>query len=284
MATVVTSPSRGMRRYALPGVLFLLGTIALPLLLLVRVSLCERGSGFYQSGTWTLEHYRSLARFDFVAIAATTMVYAVVISLFVTSIGLPVSLWIASRSPRWQTLLLSLVVLPKFASALAILFGWQQLLSSAGPFSQLAYRLGVTSEAVPLNRSPIAAMLAEVSMIVPYAIVVLYAQRLRIDPRLTVVAAGLGASPSQIFARVTLPLMVPGIRTVAALGFVWGMGAFLGPSMLAGPDSTTLAVQIHKTAMESSRWPLAAAQSVVLLSLVAFVAAAMRFATGRRWR
>jgi ABC-type spermidine/putrescine transport system permease subunit I len=58
------------------------------------------------------------------------------------------------------------------------------------------------------------------------------------------------------------------------LGWVWGLGAFLGPLFLGGPDQATLAVEMQRELFDLGRWPRAAADGVVLslLGLMAFVA------------
>jgi molybdate transport system permease protein len=47
-----------------------------------------------------------------------------------------------------------------------------------------------------------------------------------VDPKLEQAAATLGASPLNVFVRVTLPLMLPGILTGTVLGFAKALGEF----------------------------------------------------------
>ena len=97
-------------------------------------------------------------------------------------------------------------------------------------------------------------------------------QLLNLDSTLRDAARGLGANPWQVFRRVTWPLSLPGVVLAFQFGLMWGLGAFLGPLFLGGPNQTTLAVELHRQAFEYGRWPLAAAESVGLLLLVAIAA------------
>mgnify|MGYP002376165674 FL=1 len=47
-----------------------------------------------------------------------------------------------------------------------------------------------------------------------------------VDPRIEAAAATLGAPPAVVFARVTLPLIFPGILAGAVMGFAKAMGEF----------------------------------------------------------
>src|SRR6185312_11921980 len=98
-----------------------------------------------------------------------------------------------------RVLAFAAVLLPKLASVLVILFGLQQLLSAAGPLSWLLVTLGIVSEPVTLSRTLFAALLGEVYLILPYAVLILFVQLARIEPALEAAALGLGATRWQTF-------------------------------------------------------------------------------------
>jgi ABC-type spermidine/putrescine transport system permease subunit I len=55
---------------------------------------------------------------------------------------------------------------------------------------------------------------------------------------------------------------------------VWALGAFVGPLLLGGPGEITLAVEVHRQAVENNRWPAGAAVAVVLIATLAATLAA----------
>lgn len=239
-----------MRPYLLasPAAVLLVGLLACPMVLLARVSLCEppRGRGFYAEGTWTLANYADITDAYGLRMLAYTVAFGVAVASLALLLAYPLALFVHSLRGGWRWLALSAVLLPKFASALVILFGIRQMLGRG---------LGT-------------AVLAESLLILPYAVLVLFVQLGRIDPSLAPAARGLGATQWQIFARVTLPLSLPGTALAGQLSLLWGMGAFLGPMLLGGPDETTLAVEVHQQALEYGRWPRAAALAVLLSAAV----------------
>ena len=228
------------------------GLVIGPLLLLMRVSLYgpAAGRGFYLPGTLSFANYATFADSHVLGIAGFTMGCGLAIATMVLMIAYPLGLFLSSLPARTQLIALGLILVPKTAGLLAMLFGLQRW----------------------LPRGVLAAIIAEVSLVLPYAVIVIYAQLLNLDPTLRDAARGLGANSWQVFRRVTLPLSMPGIVLAFQFGLMWGLGAFLGPLFLGGPHETTLAVELHRQAFEYGRWPLAATEAVGLLILVTVAA------------
>ncbi len=92
------------------------------------------------------------------------------------------------------------------------------------------------------------------------------------DASLEQAARSLGASPARAFARVTLPLIKPGLITGALFAFVISFDLFNMSLLLKGVGMTTLPLQLF----DYLRWdfdPTAAAVSTVsiVLTLAAVV-------------
>jgi putative spermidine/putrescine transport system permease protein len=77
-------------------------------------------------------------------------------------------------------------------------------------------------------------------------------------------AATLGARPSRVLLRVTLPLAAPGLVACAALSFLLSFDETVISLFVAGPRAATLPVEmVHY--VEGRTDPLIAALSVVLI-------------------
>ena len=84
-------------------------------------------------------------------------------------------------------------------------------------------------------------------------------------------AAGtLGARPTTILRRITLPAMVPGIVASAALSFLVSFDEVTLTLFLAGPEVTTLPVQLFHY-VETKTDPIVASISVVLIALTVVI-------------
>src|SRR5262245_52033016 len=254
-----------------PAAGLLIGLLACPLLLLARVSLYEpaHGRGFFTPGTWTLANYAAVTDRHGLGLVGFTVLFGVAVAGLTLSVAYPLALFLRSLSGRWRAVALAGVLLPKLASVLVILFGLQQLLGA----------VEATAPPIRLVRNLFGALVGEVFLILPYAVLVLFVQVAGIDPTLEAAARGLGASSWLVLRRITLPLSVPGLVLAGQLGLMWGMGAFLGPLLLGGPAEITLSVEVHRQAFEYGRWPRAAATAVLLVAAVGFSLAAYSLAT-----
>jgi ABC-type spermidine/putrescine transport system permease subunit I len=275
--------SRSITPYLLsaPAAALLAGLLACPLLLLVRVSLYEpgRGHGFFTPGTWTASNYAAVTDWYGLKLLLYTILFGAAVAALTVLLAYPFALFLRSLSSNWRRVALAAVLLPKLASVLVILFGLQRLLGDAGPVNGLLLATGLTEEPVRIVRGPVGAVVGEAFLIFPYSVLVLFAQVTAIDPALEAAARGLGASWWQVFRRVTLPLSLPGLLLAGQLALIWGVGAFLGPLLLGGPEQTTLSVEIHRQAFEYNRWPHAAAAAVLLTLTIGVCLAAYSLVT-----
>lgn len=255
---------------ALPAMTLLAIFFAGPLLLLVRVSLFEParagGAGFFQPGTWTLENYLYFGgeRY-FRQVTGFTVLLGAATALFSVTIAWPLALYITGLPPAWRRVALAAVILPKLANVLVIVYGIELLLSNQGPFNRLLLAAGAVNQPLPMVHNFAGVAIGKSWLIVPYAVLVLVAALDRIDPDLALAARGLGAGPLAAFWRVTLPLSAPGLWLAGALSLIWGLGAFVSPSLLGGPEQITLAVEVQRQAFENLNWPRGATAAVMML-------------------
>jgi len=238
--------------------------VLVPLLLILRVSFYEpaSGIGFYAPDTFTGGNYALLTAPDNVRLAGFTALFGVIVAMGVVTATFPLALFLRTLTSKSQMIAMALILLPKSAGLLAGLFGLQRL----------------------LPRGLAASVLAEIYLILPYAVLTFHLHLRSLEPSWELAARGLGAGRWQVLRRVTLPLSYPGLLLTFQLGLMWGLAAFLGPLFLGGPDEMTLSVEIHRQAFEYGRWPLAAVLSMELLLLVAFALLVGRVPSARRGR
>jgi thiamine transport system permease protein len=84
-----------------------------------------------------------------------------------------------------------------------------------------------------------------------------------LQPSLFEAASLLGASPRQVFFKVTLPLLKPAILTAGLLVFIFCFSAFGVILILGGPRFATLEVEIYRQAVHMFNLPMAAALSLI---------------------
>jgi len=233
----------------------------------------------------SLDNYRRLLEVPSLRLAAwNSLEVAAVVTVLSVALAYPLAWVIANRvAPARRRVWLMLAVLPFWTSYVVRSYAWLLVLSPEGWVNQASIALGVLSEPVPLAFSFGATVTGFVHFFVMLCTLTIYASLVRIDPRLRLAAADLGASGWQTFLRVTLPLSLPGVAAGAFLTFVVCIGDYVTPQILGGNTRLLLPQVILLQINRRADLPMAAALSVVLLALVtvAYLALA-RWLTARR--
>jgi ABC-type spermidine/putrescine transport system permease subunit I len=207
-----------------------------------------------------------------------TFVIAVVVTVVALVIAFPVAFALTRLSPTWRAVVFACVLLPLWISVLVRTFSWMLLLERNGPINRFVVASGLAGEPLALLFNHTAVLIGMVHVLLPYAVLPIYAALVRIDPALLRASEGLGASGLTTFLRVLLPLSLSGVATAATFTFLLALGFFVTPALLGGASSLTLSMLIDGFVSDRLDWPLAAAASVVLLTAaLAVVAIAGRF-------
>ncbi|HET8624674.1 MAG TPA: ABC transporter permease [Gemmatimonadales bacterium] len=250
-----------------PGVGWLVVFFVAPLALIAAFSVMPRGPyGGVEPGL-TLEAYQRFL----VPIYLTTLGRTVVLSLACTALclllGFPVA-YAISRSGRWKTLLLVLVVLPLWSSFLVRTFAMIFLLRDTGLINEWLLAAGIIERPLTLLYTPGAVLAGLVYGFLPFMILPIYASLEKLDLALLEAAEALGARPVARFRRVVLPLALPGIAAGSLLVFVPALGSFLTPDLLGGAKQLMIGNLIQNQFATARNWPFGSAASLVMLTLV----------------
>ncbi|MBL8702917.1 MAG: ABC transporter permease [Alphaproteobacteria bacterium] len=173
---------------------------------------------------------------------------------------------------RWLTFF---VLLPLWISVLVRAFAWVTLLRSNGLINGGLQALGLIAEPLPLLRNEIGVMIGMVHYMIPFAVLPLYANMRGIDLRLIAAARGLGAGAWQSFARIFLPLSMPGIVGAGVLVFIFSLGFYVTPAILGGGRVLMVSEYIGVQILNTIRWGLGAMLATTLLVSVLLLLAAL---------
>ena len=159
-----------------------------------------------------------------------------------------------------------LVMLPMCMSFLLRTLAWVGLLQDTGIINTLLGNLGIGP--LRLIRTPGAVVLGMVYNYLPYMILPLYSTIVKIDNRLIEAAEDLGCNGFHVFARVVLPLSVPGILSGITMVFVSAVSTFYISQKLGGTDTVMIGDAIERAFKQGNNPNLGAALSLVLMILV----------------
>jgi putative spermidine/putrescine transport system permease protein len=204
------------------------------------------------------------------------------ISLWVTVlcvlIAYPAAYTMARLPQRWANVALTLVLVPFWTSILVRTTAWFILLQREGPVNALLLALGVVDAPITMIFNRFAVYVAMVHVLLPFAILPLYSVMKGIDPAYVRAAASLGAPPWRRFARVYLPLSMPGVAAAALMVFMLAVGFYITPSLVGGPDDQMVSTFIAFYTNNTINWGMSAALATLLLAATAAIVVVARYA------
>ncbi|WP_394524624.1 ABC transporter permease [Paenarthrobacter nicotinovorans] len=192
-------------------------------------------------------------------------------------LGVPLALVLARGEFPGQKLLRSFVllplVLPPVVGGIALLytFGRQGLLGKS-----------LEMAGVQIAFSTTAVVLAQTFVALPFLVVSLEGALRSAGNRYEAVAATLGAKPTTVLRRVTLPLVLPGLASGAVLSFARSLGEFGATLTFAGSlEGVTRTLPLEIYLQRETDADSAVALSLVLVA-VAVAVVGLRYGGRRR--
>jgi spermidine/putrescine transport system permease protein len=192
--------------------------------------------------------------------AMNSVFIAVINTLIATTLGTMVALAFARYRFRGRTLLQLLLFPPItipwliIGIAMLILFFW-----------------------TGIGRGLHAVLLGHVALSLPYVIVVVGARLQTVSVALEEAAATLGATPWQVFRRVTAPLVAPGMVAAALFAFAVSFDQFVISYFLGKPGLNTLPVEIYAAIRKGFTPEINAVSTLIIVLSMGLMLVVARF-------
>lgn len=193
---------------------------------------------------------------------------ALVTTVCCALIGYPMAYQIARARPALRNLLLLGVILPFWTSLLLRVYAWVGILRNDGLLNSTLLWLGVIDAPLEIYRTDLAVYIGLVYAYLPFFILPLYANLVKLDERLLEAAYDLGARPWKAFLQITLPLSMPGVIAGAMLVFIPSVGEYVIPEMLGGANTLMMGRVMWTEFFNNADWPMAAAVTCVMVLLL----------------
>ncbi|NDP40282.1 MAG: ABC transporter permease subunit [Rhodoferax sp.] len=279
----------------LPGKRFVIGVpyvwlvvfFMLPFLILLYISFVDMGNDIspfkpiWDSETGLLklkyENYYSIFQsgddgglFQTIYIEAylRSIWYALCTAVLCLVIGYPFSYFIARSAASVRPALLMMVMLPFWTSFLLRVYAWKGILADQGVLNRVLMTLGLITEPMQMLYTDVSLLVGMTYVYLPFMVLPLYANLVKMDVRLLEAAYDLGASPFKAFWLVTVPLSKTGIIAGFMLVFIPCVGEFVIPSLLGGPENIMIGRVVWDEMFTSNNWPRASALAVVMIGLI----------------
>lgn len=241
-----------------PLLVFLLLVFVAPLATILARSFTDPDVG--------LQNYRAF--FDspvYADVLLNTFRISGMVTLITLLLGFPYAYLMTLATPFWRGVLLVAVLVPFWTSLLVRTFAWVLMLNNTGVVNEFLLSVGVIDEPLTLIRNQTGVVVGMVQVMLPYAVLPLYATMRGVDRRLVQAAEGLGARPIFAFWRIYAPLTAPGVIAAALLVFISSIGFYVTPALLGGPKDVMIGELIVQQLSAVLRWGFASALAVILL-------------------
>lgn len=262
------SPSLRARLLMAPALVWLLGFMVLPCLLILGLGFFRRGIYGGIDYTFTLENFGLLVDPLYAGIFLHSAKIAGLATLIAVVVGYAAAYAIAGAPRRWQGVLLFLAVLPFWSNYLIRTYAWIVLLNREGLVTQGLRLLGYEGEPPAMLYTQGAVVAGLVYNYLPFVILACYAPLSRLNPELAEASRDLGGGAFTTFRRVVLPQTLAGAAAGAVFVFVLSIGNFITPALLGGGKFQMVGNLVYAQFLTANDWPFGAALSMALIAIM----------------
>ena len=224
--------------------------ILAPMIIIVAVSFNPSAAITFPPEGFSLKWYQNIftGHTDFVTGFANSIKIAVIATIFDIFIGVFASLSVTKYNFKGKSLLVSFFTSPMFIPSISFAFVLMRTTASIKMFT-------------PFTKI----LIGHIVIILPYIIRNTMSVLINFNWTLEDAAASLGANPRQVFFKITLPLIKPGIISGAMLAFLYSFDEAVISSFLTSAQFTTMPIQIINY-MEFQFDPTVAAIATILMA------------------
>lgn len=265
---------------AMPLYIWTVLMVLFPMGYVLAMSFMTRGETYGVVAEFTWENYKRLASPTYRDIFFSSLRIGISTTALTLLMGYPFAYAMAGKKPQTRAILMLLVIIPFWTSALMRTYGWMILLRNRGVINNFLRWLGVIQKPIKMLNTQGAVLLGMTYSLLPFMILPIYSSLEKLDASLKEASRDLGAGPVKCFLTVTLPMTLPGVLSGCVLVLVPSVGMFFLSDLLGGGTSMLLGNLIHNQLTVARDWPFGAALSMIMVVLTFLTMGLYRKVTG----
>jgi putative spermidine/putrescine transport system permease protein len=218
------------------------------------------------TGAPTIGNYVAfLSAANYLTVVWRSVAISVAVALATALIGYPLSYWMTRLSSAARGCALAAVVTTFWVPILVRTYAWVVVFGNGGLVNRLVRATGLTTQPIPFLYNEIGVAAGMINVLLPYMVLPLYAAMRRIDGRLLMAAATLGAGQGAVFRKVFLPLSLPALAASTVLVLILSLGFYVTPAILGGGRVPMIANMMDMLVNRFARWEMASVAALLLL-------------------
>ncbi len=243
----------------------------IPNIMVFAVSFMERSETSFVNAIFSIDSYVAFFSSTYFSIFLNSFKMAFYTTLICLIIGYPFAYILARSKSKYKSLFALFVIIPYWTSALIRTYAVKVILTNNGIINTILLKIGIIKEPLDMLYTQGAVVMGLVYTLLPFMILPLYAAIEKFDKRYIEASYDLGASKTQTFINVIIPITTPGIISGSLLVFLPALGLFYIPDILGGAKNILIGNLIKDQFLNSRNWPFGAAASNILMVVMAFM-------------
>lgn len=253
----------------------------LPNILVIATSFLSRDTVDFIRLPVTIDSYQRMLDPLYFEVFVHSLWMAGITTVLCLLFGYPFAWLVSKARPRWQPLLMMLLILPFWTNSLVRTYALKLLFANNGLINKLLLTLGIVDKPLDILYTQGAVIAGLTYLLFPFMVLPLYAVFTDLREDMLLASKDLGASKLQTFWHVVLPLTTPGVISGVLLVLLPAMGMFYVADILGGARNLLVGNVIKNQFLDARDWPFGAAASV-LLTLAMAVLLWAYYASSRR--
>lgn len=253
----------------------------LPNILVIAVSFLTRDSSAFISLPVSIDSYVRMIDPLYFEVFVHSLWMAGITTVICLLLGYPFAWLVSKAKVRWQPLLMMLLILPFWTNSLVRTYALKLLFANNGLINKSLLAIGIIDTPIDILYTQGAVIAGLTYLLFPFMVLPLYAVFTDLRNDMLLASQDLGATRTQTFWHVVLPLTTPGIISGVLLVLLPAMGMFYVADILGGSRNLLVGNIIKNQFLDARDWPFGAAASVLLTLAMAVLLLAYR-ASSRR--
>ncbi len=219
-----------------------------------------------KSGAFTLENIIAISSPEHAKALYLALGLSLISTLICLLLAYPLAMILCGLNVNQHSFIVLIFILPMWMNFLLRTLAWQTLLEKTGVINSLLSFLHLP--ALTIINTPYAIILGMVYNFLPFMVLPIYNALVKIDPNVINAAKDLGANGLQVFAKITLPLTLPGIISGITMVFIPALTTFVISKLLGGSKILLIGNVVEEEFTQAGNWHLGSGLSIVLMLFI----------------
>ena len=246
--------------FSAPFIVFMICGTLIPACVIAYYGFTDR------SGVFTWANVVAMATGQHAKALGLSLLLAFISTALCLLLAFPLGLILKGTKLGRKGFMIFVFILPMWMNFLLRTMAWQVLLEKNGIINGFLAAIGLPQ--LTIINTAAAVVLGMVYDYLPFMVLPIYNAIVRIDKNLIEAAYDLGAEKRTVFAKIIIPLSVPGIVSGVTMVFVPSLTTFAISNMLGGGKVNLIGNIIEQEFTASANWNLGSGLSLIMMIFI----------------